>query len=259
MVWAWKEKRVHQVAARVDRLLCLLPNEPPYFEAVGLDALHVGHPVLEAVPGDGAAFRRRHALPEPGPLLAVLPGSRHSETSRLLPVFGEVVDRLAARHADLRIVVPTVETVAAEVEQAVKAWALPVVVVRGATERVDAFAASRAALAASGTVALELALAGVPMAIAYRAAPLTALLWRRLLKVPYACLVNLLLNEPVVPEFLQERCRTDLLSEAVDELLTDERVRATQLAGARRALNGLGMDGEPPSVRAARAVLAMLA
>ena len=165
MVWAWREKRVHQLARSVHLLLCLLPNEPPHFQRAGLNAVHVGHSVLEsgADRGDGAAFRARHAIPPGVPLLCMLPGSRHSETSRLLPVFRQTVMRLAEQRPGLGVVVPTVETVADEVAESLADWPVPVTIVTGAQERYDAFAASRVALAASGTVALELALARLPI------------------------------------------------------------------------------------------------
>jgi lipid-A-disaccharide synthase len=260
MVWAWKAKRVHQVAERVDLLLCLLPNEPAYFRAVGLPAVHVGHSVLEngADRGDAAAFRQRHGIAEEAPVLCLLPGSRRSETSRLLPVFAATLDRLAARHPGLCAVVPTVETVAAEVSQAVAGWRVPTTVVSGTAERYDAFAASRVALAASGTVAVELALARVPMVITYRVAPATAFLAKRLLKVPFVSLVNLLAERCVVPEFLQENCRPDLLAEAVEQLLEDEAVRRRQLAETAEALARLGLGGDSPSRRAASEVLRLM-
>lgn len=258
MVWAWKEKRVHQLAERVDRLLCLLPNEPAYFAATGLPAVHVGHAVLEsgADRGDGAAFRRRYGIAADVPLLCVLPGSRRSETSRLLPVFSETVARLAETHPGLQIVVPTVETVAREVAEA--GWPVPATVVRGTAERYDAFNACGVALAASGTVALELALAGLPMVIGYRVNRLTGAIARRLLKVRYVCLLNLLMNRLVVPELLQEDCRADRLAPAVARLMDDPSARQEQLDGAREALARLGLGGESPSRRAAQQVLNMI-
>lgn len=260
MVWAWKEKRALKLARCIDLLMCLLPNEPPFFERVGLPAVHVGHPVLEggADKGDGAAFRQRHGLDGDAPILCVLPGSRHSETSRLLGVFGDTAATLAERYPGLSVVVPTVETVAEEVRACVASWPMPVRVVHGLQERYDAFAASRAALAASGTVALELALAGVPMAIGYRVAPLTAFLARLLLKVRYVCLLNLLMDRAVVPEFLQEDCRTELLVPALAGLLDDGPVRQAQLDGNHEALIRLGLGGESPSRRAAAQVLRMM-
>jgi len=254
MVWAWKEKRARQLAERVDRLLCLLPNEPAYFERHGLKAVHVGHPVLESSRGDGAAFRLRHRIPADAELLCLLPGSRHSETSRLLPVFFATARLL---HPGLRLVIPSVETVYAEVAAAAAASHLPVTMVRQ-DEKWDCFAASDGAMAASGTVALELAVAGVPMVIAYKVAPATAMIVRRLLTVKYVSLLNLLVDRPVVPEFLQENCTPSLLAAALRPLLQDGPERKAQLAGAKEALAALGVEGESPSRRAARQALAMI-
>jgi lipid-A-disaccharide synthase len=258
MVWAWKEKRAHQLAERVDLLLCLLPQEPAYFTKAGLRAVHVGHAVLEggAGDGDGAAFRSRHGIPADVPLLCVLPGSRRSETSRLLPIFAETVGKIAAVHPNLQVVVPTVDTVADEVKRAV--WPVPTHVVRGTRGRYDAFAASRAALAASGTVALELAIAGVPMAIGYRLNRLTGIIARRLLKIRYVCLLNLLVDRLVVPEFLLENCRADRLAPAVLRLMEDGDARQAQLMGAAEALTHLGLGGDSPSRRAGLEILSIV-
>ncbi|MTJ84087.1 MAG: lipid-A-disaccharide synthase [Telmatospirillum sp.] len=258
MVWAWKEKRVHQLAARVDRLLCLLPEEPGYFTKVGLNAVHVGHAVLEsgADRGDGTAFRRRHGIPDEAPLLCVLPGSRHSETSRLLPVFSQTAELLVRTHPGLRLVVPTVDTVAGDVEA--WSWPVPATLVRGAAARYDAFAASDCALAASGTVALELALAGTPTVIGYRLNALTGLIAKRLLKIRYVCLVNLLVDRPVVPELLLDDCRPDLLAGQVADLMDNEAARARQKKGAAEALARLGLGGDSPSRRAAREILTVI-
>ena len=257
MVWAWREGRVRYLADRLDLLMTLLPNEPAYFRAAGLRAVHVGHPVIEggAERGDGAVFRARHGIPAAAPLLCVLPGSRHSETSRLLAPMAGAVGLLAQRFPGLRVVVPTVETVAETVTAAVAGWPLPTVVVRGAAEKYDAFAAADAALAASGTVALELALAGLPAVITYKLSPVTAAIGRRLLKVRYVNLVNILLDRPVVPELLQERCRPAELAAAIGELLADGAAREAQRQGLREALAKLGHGGPSPSRRAARAVL----
>jgi lipid-A-disaccharide synthase len=259
MVWAWRPGRADAVARLVDHLLCLLPNEPAYFQAVGLAATHVGHPVIEsgAERGDGPGFRRRHGIDPSAPLLCLLPGSRAGEVSRLLPVFGETIRRLAVRHPGLRVVIPTVEIVAAQVGRA--AAGLDAVVVRGQAEKYDAFAAADVALAASGTVAVELALAGVPAVITYRVAPLTAAIARRLLKIRYVSLVNLVLDRPAVPELLQEHCRPERLVEAVSTLLTDPGARETQRAAGREALARLGYGEPPPSARAARIILDLVA
>lgn len=261
MVWAWREKRVHQLAARVDLLLCLLPNEPPYFERVGLRAIHVGHPVIEsgADRGDAARLRANLAIPWDAPVLCLLPGSRRSETSLLLPIFGAVTARLAATIPGLRVVIPTVETVGDEVARTVASWPLRPDVVRGAEARYDAFAASRAALAASGTVTLELAMAGLPMVVGYRVAPLTGMIARRLLKIGQVSLPNLLAGRPIVPEFLQQDCRPAAIVPELERLMTSEVAREEQRTGMRDALARLQAGVELPSHRAARAVLEAIA
>lgn len=259
MVWAWRPGRARAVARLVDHLLCQLPNEPPYFQAVGLAATHVGHPVIEsgAERGDGPGFRRRHGMDAAAPLLCLLPGSRPGEVARLLPVLEDTVRRLAVRHPGLRVVIPTVDIVASRVTRA--AMGLGAVVVRGREEKYHAFAAADVALAASGTVAMELALAGVPAVITYRVSPVTAAIARRLVRVRHVNLVNILLDRPAVPELLQEHCRPERLAEVVSMLLADAGAREAQRAAGREALALLGYGGPPPSARAARIILALAA
>ena len=256
-VWAWRPKRAKRIARFLDRVLCLLPFEPPYFEREGLAASFVGHSVVEegADRGDGRAFRARHGLDSDVPLLAVLPGSRQSETRTLLAVFGETVAALARERPRLRIVVPTVPNVAEEVRRAASSWPGTPIVVEGVAEKFDAFAASTSALAASGTVSLELALAGLPAVIAYRIHPLTHAFVQPLIKVEYATLANIVLGREAVPEFIQVRCRARFLAPAVARLLDDSAARAAQIAAVREAIARLGAGGVPPSVRAARAIL----
>jgi len=259
MVWAWRPGRARVVARFVDHLLCLLPNEPPYFQAVGLAATHVGHAVIEsgAERGDGRSFRRRHAIDAAAPLLCLLPGSRPGEVARLLPVLEGTVRLLAVRHPGLRVVIPTVDIVAARVTRA--AAALGAVVVRGREEKYDAFAAADVALAASGTVAVELALAGLPAVITYRVSPVTAAIGRRLLRIRHVSLVNILLDRPAVPELLQEHCRPEPLAEAVSTLLADPGAREAQRSAGREALVRLGYGGPRPSARAAWIILDLMA
>jgi len=265
MVWAWRPWKAKLVAKFLDRLLVLLPFEPPYFEKEGLATSFVGHPVIEegADKGDGKGFRARHGIPEDAPLLAVLPGSRHGEVKRLLPVFGASLGLLAARFPGLRAVVATVETVADEVAAAIRSWPVPTTLVRGTAEKFDAFAAANAALAASGTVSIELALARCPMTIAYKVSPATAWLLRhyyfRHRRVNYASIVNILADRPAIPELLQDDCRSDRLAETVGRFLSDEAARRAQIEGAAPALASLGAVGVAPSIAAARAVLETIA
>ncbi|RAU22575.1 lipid-A-disaccharide synthase [Paramagnetospirillum kuznetsovii] len=259
MVWAWKSGRTKTLARVLDLLLTLLPNEPEWFEKEGLRSVHVGHPVIEggAGKGDGAAFRARHGIKPDAKVLCVLPGSRHSETGKLLGPFGETLALLARAHPGLVAVVPTVETVADEVEAASRSWPLPAMVIRGGAEKHDAFAACDVALAASGTVALELAMAGLPAVITYKVSRLSAFIATRFLglSLKFVTLVNILVDAPVMPELLQDQCRPDRLAAAVTHLLEDEDARQSQVAGARRALEKLGLGGESPSLRAADTVL----
>ena len=260
MVWAWRAGRARRMARWYDHLMVLLPFEPPYFTAVGLSCNYVGHPVVEsgADRGDGPGFRRRHGIAPEAPLLIVLPGSRAGEVGRLLPIFGEAVRLLAARHPGLRVVLPTTETTAAAVEAAVKGWPLPVTVLRGPAEKNDAFAAGTVALAASGTVALELAMARLAAVIAYRVNPLTHELLRRVLKVKYAHLLNLILDRAVVPELLQRDCTPERLADAVGRLIAEPALRAEQAAACADALKQLGYGGLSPGLRAADEVLMII-
>lgn len=261
MVWAWRPGRARRVARWYDQLLALLPFEPPYFTAVGLPCSYVGHPVVEsgADRGDGAAFRRRHAIPADVPLLIVLPGSRRGEVTKLLPIFAAAVERLVRRYPKLRIAVPTVETVADHVTAEVEHWNVPSIVLRGAAEKYDAFAAGTAALAASGTVALELAMARLPSVIAYRISPLTHAYVRRVVKIAHANLINLILQREAVPELLQQDCTPKKLAAAVEKLLDDPTARAAQIAACQEALRALGYGGVSPALRAADEVLAVIA
>jgi lipid-A-disaccharide synthase len=260
MVWAWRKAKARKLARWYDHLMALLPFEPAYFREVGLSCSYVGHPVLEsgAERGDGAAFRRRHGIAVDARVLCLLPGSRRGEVNRLLPIYRQTVIELRQRHPQLAIVLPTIDLVADAVGAATRAWPVPVTIVRGPAEKYAAFAASDLALAASGTVALELAMAGLPAAIAYKMNPITGFLARRIVKTRFVNLVNVILDRLVVPELLLEECTADRLSLALDALLNDEAARAKQIAGYRESLARLGQGGLAPSLRAADDVLAIM-
>jgi lipid-A-disaccharide synthase len=254
-VWAWRPGRAKTFARAIDHLMCLLPFEPPYFEREGLPASFVGHPVIEsgADAGDGAAFRVRHGIAADAKVLCLLPGSRRGEVRRMLAPFAETAALLSQKFPNLIIVLPTVPAVVQEV----RATSFPTraIIVEGDSEKYAGMAASDAALAASGTVSLELALARVPTVIAYRINPLTYRIVRRMVRVDYATITNLLLQRQAVPELLQGECRPDRLAGAVGRLIEDEVARAAQIAASGEALRMLGAGGVPPSERAARVVL----
>ena len=261
MVWAWRGGRAKRMARWYDHLMALLPFEPPYFTAVGLSCGYVGHSVVEsdADRGDGPGFRRRHAIPADALLLCMLPGSRRGEVGTLLPVFAEVAQRIAQTHPSLRIVVPTTANVADPVAAALESWPLPTIVLRGVAEKYDAFAASNAALAASGTVALELAMAKLPAVVTYRINPITHAYVSRVVKVDYANLVNVVLGREAVPELLQYDCTAEKLAAAVTKLLDDKAAASEQIAAGQEALKVLGYGGVSPALRAADEVLAAIA
>jgi len=258
-VWAYRPGRAKKLARQVDHLLCLLPFEPPYFDAVGLANTFVGHPaVAEPLPAtDGTGFRARNGIPADAPVLCVLPGSRRTETDRLLPVFGASIAALAKDRPRLRAVVPAVPAVAAEIEAAVARWAVPTTLCDMA-ERWDAFAASDVALAASGTVTLELARQRRPMVVAYRMHPWTSLFVRWAARIRFASLLNIVMDREVIPEFLFGNCRAERIAPALARLLDDRDVRMKQIAGTEAGLARLGSGERAPSDRAADVVLRVM-
>jgi lipid-A-disaccharide synthase len=258
-VWAWRPGRARKVAGMLDQLLTLFPFEPRYFEAVGLRADFVGHPVVAepvASAAESLAFRVRHGIGA-APLLLVLPGSRRGEVQRLAPVFGATVRSVLAARPEVRVAVPAAGPVAGMVREAVATWpGAPLVIDPaqdpGGAEKRAAFAAADVALAASGTVSLELAAADTPMVIAYDMAWLSRQIIGRMLLVDTVTLVNLVSETRTVPEFLGPRCRPDLIAPALTGLLDAPGAQAEALAVT---MERLGRGGEPPGLRAARAVI----
>jgi lipid-A-disaccharide synthase len=251
-VWAWRPGRAAKMARVIDHVLALLPFEPPYMTAAGMTCDFVGHPVV-AEPL--ATEAERAAFAGPGPLLLALPGSRRGEVTRLAPVFGAVVGRLKARHPDLRVALPTVRGVANLVRQLTADWPVaPQIIVDPGPKR-GAFGAADVALAASGTVSLELAANGCPMVIAYDMHPLTLWLMRRAALVDTVTLVNLVSETRAVPEFIGPDCRAERIAPALEAVLAEP---GAQKAAMALTMQRLGRGGEPPGLRAARSVLAAL-
>ena len=254
-VWAWRPGRARRLAHRVDHLLALLPFEPPYFTAHGLACSYVGHPALESPPP--AAPHRERIAGRP-PVLCLLPGSRRNEIRRLLPIFRETLSLLRPSYPGLETVLPTVAPVADLVRQTVAGWPHPPAIVEGEAARNAAFAAADLALCASGTVTLEAAIAGLPLVACYRIQPLSAAIVRRLIRVRYVTLINLLVDRAVVPELIQENCTPPLLAAALRQLLDDPAAARRQRAGFVEALATLVVEGRP-SDRAAGIVLDAIA
>ena len=259
-VWAWRPGRAAKMAKCIDQVLALLPFEPPYMEAAGMACDFVGHPVAaEQWPDRRMAqkFRAARGIAADAPLVLVLPGSRRGEVTRLAPVFGEVAARVAAARPDLRFVLPAAAPVAALVHELTASWTVRPVILdptRGSSlpEKAAAFVAADAALAASGTVSLELAASDTPMVIAYTFNPITNRLMKRMALIDTVTLVNLVSDSRVVPEFLLENCRPAPIADALLGVLADP---AAQRAAMRLTMERLGRGGPPPGLRAAEAVL----
>ena len=256
-VWASRSYRARKMARYFDLVLALLPFEPQFFEKHGLKSVFVGHPVIEraAHMKGGAALRTRLGITAGAPLLAILPGSRMNEVRLLLPPFRRAVQILRARDSSLVCILPVVDHVAEYVREHTRAWPAPLHMVAGDADKFAAFNAATAAIAASGTVTTEIALAGLPMVVAYRLGSLTYALVRPFVNVQFITLANILLDHAAVPEFVQGACTGAALANALTPLLTDENARKAQQRDLAQAVSSLGLGDERPSVRAARALL----
>jgi lipid-A-disaccharide synthase len=264
-VWAWRPGRAARMAPLVDHVLALLPFEPPLMQAAGMGCTFVGHPIAAepvATPAECRALRQSLGLAADAPLILALPGSRRGEVARLGPLFGAALAQVLAARPAARVLVPTLAARAAQVRALVANWPGAPVVLDAATTppaaRRAAFAAADAALAASGTVALELAAQGTPMVIGYRMNPLTEMLVRRMLRIDTVTLVNLVSQSRAVPEFLGPACTPEALAGALARLLDDPRARDEQARAMALTMDRLGRGGEAPGRRAARAVIEVI-
>ena len=250
-VWAWRPKRAAKMARHIDQVLALFPFEPPLMQAAGMRCDFVGHPVVtdpiasqvEAAAWDGD-----------GPLVMLLPGSRRGEIARLLPRFGLAAALIAQARPDVRFALPTTANVYDGVVAGVAEWDAPVSVLDAdqKDEKRGLFAAADVALAASGTVSLELAANDTPMVIAYDMAWLSRTIISRLLLVDTVTLVNLVSDSRVIPEFVGKDCVAAPIAAAVLSVLDDP---TAQHAAMSDTMDKLGRGGDAPGVRAARAVL----
>jgi lipid-A-disaccharide synthase len=258
-VWAWRPGRAAKMAHMIDHVLALLPFEPPYMTAAGMTCDFVGHPVVSAPRASAAEAQAFRAdLGGGGPLVLALPGSRRGEVARLAPVIGGVLDRVRAVHPQVQVVLPTLRSVAAMVEGLTADWPVRPRIIEAPEAKRAAFAAADVAIAASGTVSLELAAHAVPMVIAYDMHPVTMWLMQRMARVDTVTLVNLVSDTRVVPEFLGGRCTPDLIAPALLGLICPGPARDAQRAAMRLTMERLGEGGDPPGLRAARSVLAAM-
>ena len=262
-VWTWRPGRARKMRPYVDRLLALLPFEPDVHARLGgPHCTYVGHPLIERAAWidalDTEKLRARLGLTPGVPVLAVLPGSRASEVSRLMRPFGETVALLQRQIGPVELILPAVPSVRALVEEGLAAWPMRPHIVEGEEDKFAAFKLAQAALAASGTVTLELAVAGAPMVVAYRTDWLTASIARAVLQAHSVVLPNLVLGENAFPELLQENCTPEKLSGALRPLLTSSPERDAQVSALGKIHDKLFLPEGTPSGKAAEVVLSVL-
>lgn len=259
-VWAWRQGRAKRMRPHVDRILALLPFEPAALERLGgPETVYVGHPLIERLqeyrPGPDEAIRRDDLE---APTILILPGSRHSEIRHLLPPFGEAVALVAEQLPQARFVLPAVPRLAEEIAALVAGWRIKPEIVTGEAAKLAAFRQARAALAASGTVTLELALAQVPTVAAYRGAGWEHVLARRLIKLPSVILPNLIIGESVVPEFIQDEASPQALAGALLAAVAEGPARQRQLDGFAMVEQNMRSAGSSPAANAVNAALALV-
>ena len=259
-VWAARPGRAKTLAGAVDFLIALHPMDPPFFEAHGLETVVVGNPALHTDFGhaDPLAFRKSIGLDAAVPMMLVLPGSRPAEIKHMMPVFAEVLTRLHKERPDVTFVMPVADTVRARVLAAVKDIPVPIRLIDNEADKFSAMRAATLALACSGTVSTELALAGCPMVIAYKLEPLTYWIYKRISTLKHATMFNIMADKRIAPEFLQDECTADNLLNALEQRLDDKALREAQVREQFEALDLMGRGSPPTAERAARAVLDFL-
>lgn len=257
-VWAWRPGRALKMAQVIDHVLAILPFEPPLMQAAGMTCDFVGHPVATADvagPDEAQLFRNAHGIAPDAPVVLCLPGSRRGEVTRLGPRFDEALIRLRDRVPEVRVVLPTVPGVSGMVRDMIRRWPTAPIVIEEPDEKRAAFAAADLALAASGTVSLELAANRIPMVIGYDMAPLSRLIVGALLRTDTVTLVNLVSETRAVPEFLGSRCQPGPMAQALQDALENRAKRGAQLDAMDLTMDRLGKGGEAPGLRAARSVV----
>jgi lipid-A-disaccharide synthase len=258
-VWAWRPGRARAMCAYVDHVLALLPFEPEAYRRLrGPPCSYVGHPLTEQIATLRAGADEQQRREAPPPVLLVLPGSRRSEVKHHMAVFGATLGLLQAEGVAFELILPTMPHLAEAVREGAANWPVQPRIVIGEQEKRAAFRIARAALAKSGTVTLELALAGVPMVTAYRTGAIEAWILLRVINVSSVILANLVVGENVVPEFLQRDCTPEKLSRALRDVLEDSPLRRRQVEAFAELEAIMSTGGQTPSTRAADIVLAAM-
>lgn len=258
-VWAYKPERAKKMADLFDKLLVILPFEPPYFHKEGLKCDYVGHPIVEDASGEAHQdFQKLHNIKEDSTVICMMTGSRKGEVNRLFPIMSQTIKILQEQITSLHIIMPTVPHIKELLETKVKALNVPVTIIADYKEKVSAYKASNVALVKSGTSALEVSLAGIPIVVTYKINPISAYMLRKMLQVDYVNLINIMQNKEIIPELLQEKCNPQALSKAILGLLQAENSNQ-QLDVCKQVFQEFGIgDKETPSMKAAKSILAEL-
>lgn len=260
-VWATRPGRAKTLAHSVDHLLSIHAFDAPYFEAEGLPVTFVGNSALSLDFSEARPERLRAEIGAGAadPILLILPGSRPAEIERVLPTFEAAAAQLKAERPDLHLVIPAAPTVADMVKASVAGWSHRAHVLEGEAAKLDAMKAATVALACSGTVTTQLALAGVPMIVAYRIGPVTYAILKRLVRTRFITLFNIAADAAVAPELIQDECNGPALAAEVARRLDDDVLRRAQVRAQYAALDVMGRGGPDPDDAAAEAVLKLLA
>jgi len=260
-VWASRPGRAKTLARSFDHLLSIHAFDAAYFEVEGLPVTFVGNSALalDFSDADPDRLRAQIGAASGDPILLVLPGSRLGEVSRVLPPFGEAAQRLMADRPNLHVVIPAAATVAAQVKAQVAGWRHRAHVVEGEAAKLDAMKAATVALACSGTVTTQLALAGVPMVVGYRLSPLTHALLKLIVRTRYITLFNIAAGAEIAPELVQDDCNGPALAAEAARRLDDDTLRRAQVREQFAALDRMGRGGPDPDDVAADAVLRVVA
>ena len=256
-VWAWKKKRARTMYKYIDALMTLLPQEPKYFTPYKLNTVFVGHPVIEseALFADGEKFRHQYNIGRNKKIITILPGSRKNEVAKLLPIFLDSAKNLLEYDDNFHFVIPTIKTVSSKVKSMVTESKLPILVVETQEDRYNAFQASEVAIAASGTVALELAICHIPHLVAYKVSALTAWIVSKIMKIQFVNLSNIMLGRLIVPELLQEQCTVGTITHTALELLKKDALYEREMDGFAKVKEKLSNGKQTPSENAADFIL----
>ncbi len=262
-VWAYKPKRAQQISKLYNLILLILPFEPPYFDAVNMANRFVGHQIIHdwrKNSGNANLFREQYGILPNATILGLFPGSRKIEIKRHMPILAETIRRIYESFPQLTTAILTTDNLQPMIEQYIADWPGQVILVTDQSLKKHMLASCTVAISKSGTIALELSAAKVPIVVTYRVSPISAWLLKRMIKVDYVNIINLILDRPVIPELLQENCVPDKICKELEELLTNPQKRNMQITQAQQAITLLDEPNaaQSPSDKAAATIIELL-